>query len=110
MVLGALLIGKAVLLANALPFFRRFDNGPLIRPIIFKTCIYRSIVFALRLAEHVVEYWSAGGKLGGLREYRAERFPWTQFAATQKWIFTLFLTTGCRFLKTVKFGCKPPWS
>jgi hypothetical protein len=99
-----------LLLANALPFFRRFDKGPLIRPILFKTCIYWSVVFVLRLSEHVVEYWSAGGKLGGLREYRAERFPWTQFAATQKWIFTLFLTTGCRFLKTVKFGCKPPWS
>jgi hypothetical protein len=27
MVLGALLIGKAMLLANALPFFRRFDKG-----------------------------------------------------------------------------------
>ncbi len=27
---GALIIGKAVLVANALPYFRRFDNAPLI--------------------------------------------------------------------------------
>ena len=37
---GALLVGKAVLVANGLPFFRRFDTAPLIRPILFKTLIY----------------------------------------------------------------------
>jgi hypothetical protein len=106
MVLGALLIGKAVLLANALPFFRRFDKGPLIRPVFFNTCIYRSVVFVLRLAGHVVEYWSAGGKLCGLREYRAEHFPWTQFAAIQIWIFTLLLiySTGVELAALVGEG------
>ena len=90
-VLGALVVGKAVLLANALPFFRRFDKGPLIRPILFKTLVYWSVVFVLRLAEHLIEYWRAREQAGGLREYRAEHFPWTQFAAVQIWMLVLFL-------------------
>jgi len=56
-----------LLLANALPFIRRFDKGPLIRPILFKTCIHWPVVFVLRLTEHAVEYWSVGEKLCGLR-------------------------------------------
>ena len=34
---AALVVGKAVLVANMLPFLRRFDHAPLIRPILFKT-------------------------------------------------------------------------
>ena len=36
---AALVVGKAVLLANMLPFLRRFDRAPLIRPILFKTIV-----------------------------------------------------------------------
>src|SRR5208282_6631710 len=36
---AALLVGKAVLVANALPFFRRFDNAPLIQPIVFQAVV-----------------------------------------------------------------------
>jgi hypothetical protein len=43
---GALLVGKAVLVANALPFFRRFDTAPLIRrnpvqdlPLLVSRCL-----------------------------------------------------------------------
>ena len=31
----ALVVGKSVLLANALPFLRRFDGAPLVAPILF---------------------------------------------------------------------------
>ena len=33
--LSALVVGKAVVVANALPFFRRFDTAPLIQPVLF---------------------------------------------------------------------------
>ena len=35
--LAALVVGKAVLVANAMPFLRRYDRAPLITPILFKT-------------------------------------------------------------------------
>jgi len=56
-----------------------------------KTVVYWSVVFVLRLLEHLIEYGAGGGKLGGLQDYRAAHYPWTQFAAVQIWIFTLFL-------------------
>jgi hypothetical protein len=68
---AALLVGKAVLLANALPFFRRFDTAPLIRPILFKTFIYWLVVALLRLLERVIEYWIGGGRLAGIPDYLA---------------------------------------
>ena len=43
--MAALVVGKAVLLANLLPFLRRFDTAPLIQPILFKTVVYTAVVF-----------------------------------------------------------------
>jgi hypothetical protein len=89
--LAALLVGKAVLVANALPFFRRFDTAPLIQPILYKTVIYWSVVAVLRFLENVIKYWAGGGKFSGIPEYVAVHFPWHRFFAVQIWIFTLFL-------------------
>jgi hypothetical protein len=38
--LAALLVGKAVLVTDKLPFMRRFDGAPMIQPILFKSAIY----------------------------------------------------------------------
>src|SRR3954469_12433856 len=38
--MAALVVGKVVLVADKLPFLRRFDNAPLVRPILFKTVVY----------------------------------------------------------------------
>ena len=47
--LAALVVGKAVLTANAMPFLKLFDRAPLIHPILFKTVIYSVAVFLARL-------------------------------------------------------------
>ena len=38
--ISALVVGKAVLVANALPFLRRFDTAPIVQPVLFKTFVY----------------------------------------------------------------------
>jgi hypothetical protein len=88
---AALVVGKAVLLANVLPFVRRFDTAPLIRPILFKTVIYTVVVFLVWVLEKIVEYWFGGGTIGGLPDYVANHFSWHWHAAVQIWIFVLFL-------------------
>jgi hypothetical protein len=87
----ALVVGKSVLLADALPFFRRFDTGPMIRSVLFKTIVYWAVVFLVRFLEKLVEYWFGGGTLSGVSEYVANHFTWHRFAAIQIWIFVLFL-------------------
>src|SRR5580692_5851061 len=51
--LSALIAGKAVLVANKLPFFRRFDAAPIAQPVLFKTLVCCAIVFLIRLLERL---------------------------------------------------------
>lgn len=46
---SALIVGKSVLIANAMPFLRRYDDhAPLIEPILFRTLGYSVIVALVR--------------------------------------------------------------
>jgi hypothetical protein len=90
---AALVVGKVVLVADKLPFLRRFDYAPLIQPILFKTIVYTALVFVARLLERLVHYLIEGGTLGGgaFLDHLVGTFSWHQFIATQMWIFVLFL-------------------
>jgi hypothetical protein len=100
----ALLVGKAVLVANALPFFRRFDNAPLIQPILFQAVVYWAIVFLARFLEKLVEYFIGGGRIDGIPEYVTTHFTWHRFAAIQIWIFVLFLIYATAASLNALFG------
>jgi len=54
---AALVVGKAVLITNAMAFLLLYDRGPLIQPILFKTVVYWVVVFIARLLEHFVRFW-----------------------------------------------------
>jgi hypothetical protein len=87
---SALVVGKSVI-ADALPFFRRFDTAPMIQSVLFKTVLYWTVVFLVRFPEKLVEYWFGGGTVNGIPDYLANHFTWHRFAAIQIWIFVLFL-------------------
>jgi hypothetical protein len=88
---SALVVGKSVLVADAVPLLRRFDAAPMIQAVLFKTTIYWAVVFAVRFLEKLVEYLFAGGTFAGIPEYLTTHFTWHRFAAIQIWIFVLFL-------------------
>jgi|SRR5215469_1594288 len=88
---SALIVGKAVLLANHLPFFRRFDTAPIVQPILFKTIIYCLVVLVVRIIEKLVKYWLTGGTVEGIPDYVENHFSWNRFIAIQIWVFVLFL-------------------
>jgi hypothetical protein len=89
---AALLVGKSVLVANAMAFLRRYDRGPLIQPILFKTVVYWAIVFVARLLEHFVRFWLIEHHpIGDFLPHMIATFSWRRFAAIQIWIFVLFL-------------------
>jgi hypothetical protein len=97
---GALIVGKSVLVANAMPLLRHYDRGPVIQPILFKTIVYWAVVFAARLLEEFVRYWLIEHHpLGSFLPHLITSFSWHHFAAVQIWILVLFLVyvTGSEF-------------
>ncbi len=88
---SALVVGKAVLVADKMPFLRTFDNAPLIRPILFKAVVYCIFVFIARFLENVIHYVIDEGRLVGVLPYIAEQFSWSRFLFVQTWVFVLFL-------------------
>jgi hypothetical protein len=89
--LSALVVAKSVLVANALPFFRRFDTAPIVQPVLFKTVVCWAVVFLVRFLEKLGKYLFGGGTLRGIPEYLESHFSWNRFVAIQIWIFVLFL-------------------
>jgi hypothetical protein len=88
---AALVVGKSVLVANALPFFRHLDTAPLIQPVLYKSGIYFVVVFVVRLLERLIEYVFHDGTLAGFGAYLVTNFSWNRFVAIQLWILVLFL-------------------
>jgi hypothetical protein len=89
--MAALVVGKAVLVTDHLPFMRRFDGAPLLQPILFKTAIYWACVFLVRIGEGLLDFLREGGALVDFPEALINRFSWPRFLTIQIWLMVLFL-------------------
>jgi hypothetical protein len=90
--LAALVVGKAVLVANKMPFLTRYDRAPLIQPILFKTAVYWVIVFLARLLERFAHFSVIErNPPGDFVPYLITTFSWHRFSAVSLWILVLFL-------------------
>lgn len=90
--MAALVVGKAVLVANNLPIIRLFDRSPLIQPILFKTFVYWIIVFIARLLERFVHFAILEGNSPlAFGAHLVTTFSWRRFLAVSLWLFMLFL-------------------
>src|SRR5215471_9603533 len=79
---AALVVGKSVLVANAMAVLRRYDRAPLIQPILFKTVFYWAIVFIARLLEHFIRFWLIEHRpISDFVPHMAATFSWHRFAA-----------------------------
>jgi hypothetical protein len=89
---AALVVGKAVITAKAMPFLKLFDRAPLIQPILFKTAIYWIATFIARLAERFVHFSVIeGNRPADFAAYLTSDFSWQRFSAISLWILMLFL-------------------
>src|SRR5215470_806685 len=78
--IAALVVGKAVLVANKISLLRRYDRAPLIQPILFKTCVYWIVVFLFRLLERFVHFSILEGHPPGeFLSYSISIFSWHRF-------------------------------
>src|SRR3982751_3000921 len=70
---AALILGKAVLLADMLPMINRFPDKPLIYNIAWKTLIYWLVATLIHYLERLVDFWrQTGGFAAGNRKLLAE--------------------------------------
>jgi hypothetical protein len=83
---AALVVGKAVLVANATPFLRRYDTQPLALSILYKAAVYCVFVFFARLIERGLEDWIHGTPFSDTMA----SFSWHRFLAIQIWLLVLF--------------------
>jgi hypothetical protein len=67
----ALVIAKVILIGKIFAFSRRFEDRPLIEPVLYKSILFGVLVLLFGIAEHLVEGWfHKQGLVGGLREIR----------------------------------------
>jgi hypothetical protein len=80
---GALVLGKAVLIADLLPFINRYPDKPLVYNVAWKTTIYVLLAMLIHYLERLVEFWrEAGSFVAGNQKLLAE-IVWPHFWAIQ---------------------------
>ena len=71
--LAALILGKAVLIADLLPFINRYPDKPLVYNVVWKTTIYVLVAMLIHYLERLVEFWrEAGSFVAGNQKLLAE--------------------------------------
>ena len=86
---AALILGKAVLIADLLPMINRFPTKPLIYNIAWKTVLYWLISAIIHYLETLLDFWrETGGFVAGNQKLLAE-IIWPHFWAIQILLFVL---------------------
>jgi hypothetical protein len=82
-VVGALVLGKAVLIADMLPVINRYPDKPLAYNVGWKTVIYVLAALVIHYLERLVDFWKEpGGFVAGNEKLLAE-MVWPHFWAIQ---------------------------
>jgi hypothetical protein len=88
---AALVLGKAVLVADMLPVINRFPERPLIYNVAWKTTIYVLIAALVHYLEQLVDFWRQAGALIAGNEKLLAEIVWPHFWAVQIVLFVLIL-------------------
>lgn len=81
--ISALILGKAVLLANMLPFINRFPEKPLIWNAAWKTVIYTIVATFIHYLERLHESWKDTHTLAAANHDVLTNTVWSHFLAIQ---------------------------
>jgi hypothetical protein len=80
---AALILAKAVVIADLLPFINRYPDKPLAYNIAWKTVIYTVVALVIHYLERLIDVWKeAGGFLAANEKLLAE-MVWPHFWAIQ---------------------------
>ncbi len=90
-VIEALVIAKVVLIGGMFGFTRRFDNKPLIVPVLYKSILLRILVLLFGVVEHLVEGVVPQAGHGGWSSRGSPALAATSFARAGMMLFVAFV-------------------
>jgi hypothetical protein len=88
---AALILGKAVLIADILPPINRYPHKPLAYNIVWKTLIYLLIASVIHYLERLIDFSREAGGLVAGNEKLLEEIVWPHYWAVQLILFLLIL-------------------
>jgi len=88
-IVGALIVGKVVLIADHLPFINKFPNKPLIYNVIWKTIVYVLAAFIVRLGEHLIPLILKYGSFREAMVHLVDDVVWPHFWIIYIWLSVL---------------------
>lgn len=89
--IGALIVGKVVLLTDKLPFVNKFPDHPLFYNIAWKSSIYFVATFLFRYAEHLISFLRQHENFAEANQHLFNEIIWPHFWLIQMWLAVLFL-------------------
>jgi len=81
--IAALVLGKAVLIADMLPIINRYPEKPLVYNIAWKTLIYLLVSLLVHYLERLVDFWRETGDFVAGNEKLFAEMVWPHFWAIQ---------------------------
>ena len=88
---AALILAKAVLIADMLPMINRFPNKPLIYNVAWKTLIYLLAATLIHYVERLIDFWRQAGSFVAGNEKLLAEIVWPHFWAVQILLFVLIV-------------------
>jgi preprotein translocase subunit SecG len=88
-VIGALLVGKILLIVDAFRFIDRYPDRPLIWNTLWKTAIYFVTALVFQYLEGMIPLWIDRGSLGAGSEAFFAAIRWPHFLLVQVWLLVL---------------------
>ena len=101
---AALILGKAVLLADMLPIINRFPDKPLAYNVVWKTLLYAVIALLIHYLERLVDFWREAGWFVAGNEALLAKMVWPHFWAVQILLVVLILSYCTMHELTRAFG------
>ena len=80
---GALILGKAVLIADHLPIINRYPDKPLAYNVAWKTAIYVLAALVIHYLERLIDFWREAGSFVAGNEKLLAEMVWPHFWAIQ---------------------------